>query len=333
MKFFDKYTGILRSLKIVYVINNILNVKKLSHNKLLYKKFGIRKFIFSNISSNDFAKKDRDNNWLDKPDARQKLEENPILHSFTEEVQESIKKWSENGFMILPNFFRSAKADSINNEIDNLLLQKKVDFNYSNKKIMFAFHDSETIKDIVYNPELLKILNFVLGREVLPFQSINFLKGSEQKAHSDSIHMCTYPLGNLIAAWIALEDTNINNGPLFYYKGSHRLPYVLNGNYNTGNTRFTIGEYAYKNYEDKIEEVIKENHLQKIDFYAKKGDVFIWHANLLHGGSQVIDKNATRKSMVIHYFAKDVICYHEITQRPALFNSHPLASVQATDED
>jgi ectoine hydroxylase len=333
MKFFEKYTGLLRTLKAVYVINNILNLAKLAHNKTLYRKYGIKKFIFSNISSEDFAHKPAEANWLDKPDAADQLSRNTELRSFSPAIQESIKNWSQNGFMVLPGFFSSSETGAVNDEIENLLLSKKVDFNYTNRKIMFAFHQSGIIKNIVYHAGLLKILNFVLGKEVIPFQSINFLKGSEQKAHSDTIHMATYPLGNLIAAWIALEDTDMNNGPLFYYAGSHKLPYVLNPDFNTGNTKFTIGDHAYKNYESKIQDIIKEKNLEKVTFYAKKGDVFIWHANLLHGGSPVIDHKATRKSMVIHYFAKDAICYHEITQRPALFNAHPLASIQARDED
>jgi hypothetical protein len=32
----------------------------------------------------------------------------------------------------------------------------------------------------------------------------------------------------------------------------------------------------------------------------------------------VKQEGSTRKSMVAHYFAEGVICYHEISQRPAL---------------
>jgi len=46
--------------------------------------------------------------------------------------------------------------------------------------------------------------------------------------------------------------------------------------------------------------------------------VLIWHANLLHGGSPILRPGATRRSMVCHYFAEGVICYHEMSQRPAL---------------
>ena len=79
-----------------------------------------------------------------------------------------------------------------------------------------------------------------------------------------------------------------------------------------------LGEKSYADYEDHIEEIISKSKLEKEIFIAKKGDVFIWHANLLHGGEKVINKISTRKSMVFHYYSKDSICFHEITQRPTL---------------
>ena len=50
----------------------------------------------------------------------------------------------------------------------------------------------------------------------------------------------------------------------------------------------------------------------------QKGDVLVWHANLIHGGEPQTNPESTRKSMVFHYYAQDAICYHEITQRPSL---------------
>jgi hypothetical protein len=183
---------------------------------------------------------------------------------------------------------------------------------------MFANRKSEVIKNITLDEPLVNILSFILGKEVVPFQTINFITGSEQKGHSDSIHMTTYPLGYLIAVWIALEDINSDNGPLFYYPGSHKLPFVLNNDFNTGETSLFLGNKNYSDYEDVMEEMVFEKGFLKKIFLAKKGDVFIWHANLVHGGSPIINKKLTRKSMVIHYFAKDVIKYHEITERPSL---------------
>jgi hypothetical protein len=46
------------------------------------------------------------------------------------------------------------------------------------------------------------------------------------------------------------------------------------------------------------------------------------HTNLLHNGEPHKDKNLTSLSMVFHYFNKDSVCYHEITQRPASLKNH-----------
>src|SRR5690606_6055959 len=107
-----------------------------------------------------------------------------------------------------------------------------------------------------------------------------------------------------------------------YYPGSHKLPYYLNADYDNEGNDFLIGKYDYTAYENMLEKKIKENNLEKKIFRAKKGDLLIWHANLFHGGEPHPNKNKTRKSMVFHYYRENSVCYHEITQRPALiFNN------------
>ena len=39
-----------------------------------------------------------------------------------------------------------------------------------------------------------------------------------------------------------------------------------------------------------------------MSFEAEAGDVFIWHAQLYHGGSAIEDQARTRRSLVTHYF-------------------------------
>ncbi|MDP4826042.1 MAG: hypothetical protein NWR73_00025, partial [Flavobacteriales bacterium] len=71
-------------------------------------------------------------------------------------------------------------------------------------------------------------------------------------------------------------------------------------------------------YEEKIKSQIAMRKLKEVKHLPKKGDILLWHANLLHGGSKLIDPSKTRKSMVCHYIASNAICYHENSQRPAL---------------
>lgn len=319
-KYISKYTGGLRSLKMIYVVNNFLNRKKLAHNKELYKKYGIQKSIFSSIGQQDFDQSvEQGIPWLDRPDAKTRLVAHPDYQRFDEATQQQIHQFIDEGYMIFKGFYTSKACDQADDVIQQLLKGQRTDYNYTGKKIMNAYQHSEMINQQFFrNQKLLKILNFVMGKSVVPFQTINFVQGSEQRAHSDSIHMSTQPLGYLIASWLALEDIDMDSGPLFYYPGSHRMDYVSCEDYAAGNTRWKIGENSYKKYEDYIDSVIKDRGLKKSYFLAEKGDLLIWHANLLHGGDPISSSEKTRKSMVAHYFCRDVICYHEITQRPAL---------------
>lgn len=306
---------IIRRLKPAYALYNFFHRSQLKHNISGYKNIGLKKNYFSPVSSNDFKSLNQsklsttiDLSALEKLDAFQQL---------SAENKESIRGFEKYGYAILRGFCSHEQIDQINAEIDQLLSSKKIQFKYTNK-IMFAIYQSAFLRSIGENKDLLAILSALMGREAVLFQSINFIHGSEQRTHSDSIHMTTFPLGGLSACWLALENIGPNQGPLHYYPGSHKLPYYLNSDYGNSGTYFLTGKKTYSEYEDFMQEKIKELGLTKQTFIAAKGDLLIWHANLFHGGEPHHDKKKTRRSMVFHYFAKNVICYHEITQRPAL---------------
>ena len=248
----------------------------------------------------------------------EKIKAHPLFNSFSSVIQNELINWHSNGYMIIPKLFEQ-EANEINREIENLLQQGKVDFNFTKRKIMDAWKHSELLNNVFHHHEVMKILQFIFGKPAAPFQTINFIYGSEQKPHSDSIHMTTEPLGYLAAIWIALEDVEEGSGELIYYPGSHKLNYIMSEDYDSGNNFLKLGEHNYQHYEEKVRSVIAENNLQAKKFLPKKGDALIWHANLLHGGSAITKPSTTRKSMVCHYFAKGVLCYHEISQRPAIF--------------
>lgn len=320
-RLFQKYTGFLRSLKAAYVANNLLNAKQLRHNRNLYRSYGLKKSIFSPLGYTDFEKAGHhaDIPWLDRPERLETMEQNAEFHGFTPELRDKVRQFEREGFCILEGFFAAPEIEQLNAEVERLLSEGKAGFNFTGRKIFNLWEISQLAKDHFFrNPELLKFLGFLLGKPALPFQSLNFTRGSEQRAHSDSIHMTTEPPGYLIATWIALEDVTEDSGPLVYYPGSHRLPFVSTADYDSGNGYFTLGHDSNRHYEDKIAGLIAENNLEKKVFLPRRGDVLIWHGNLLHGGSPITRTGATRKSMVCHYFAEGVICYHEMSQRPAL---------------
>jgi hypothetical protein len=306
----------LRRLKLSYAAYNVFQHRRLAHNLPLYQKLGLKKQYFSPISSRDFAHLAPDAGLPPVPPLAERLATSPAFQPLSAESQASLLAFEENGFAILPGFFSPETVDGINAELEKLIETKQISLRYRNK-FMFAFRQSARIR-AAGEGALRSLVAALLGHETKLFQSINFLTGSEQRTHSDSIHMSTFPLGGMAAAWVALEDITPGNGPLHYYPGSHKLPYYLNADYQNEGTDWLIGDKEYTEYEAYITQKIAEAGLPKQVFLARKGDVFVWHANLMHGGEPHLDKAQTRKSMVFHYFSQAHICYHEITQRPAL---------------
>ena len=307
----------IRSFKLSYKIFNFFKKSQLIHNLPHYKKYGLTKKYYSAVSSEDFIGIESPLNLYDAHDSATEMPKQTGFKALDESVKSKLLPWSSEGYVVLDAFFSEQEVDAFNKEVVDLLEKKKVKFRYQNK-IMFAIRDSVLLRNAGDHKKLLNILNVLLGKKVNLFQSINFLTGSQQHTHSDSIHMSTFPYGNLIAIWIALEDITADCGPLHYYPGSHKLPYMMNGSYGNAGTNHRLGKKNYADYTQHIQSVITKNNLTKKIFLAKKGDVFIWHANLLHGGEKVTNSKSSRKSMVFHYYSTDAICFYEVTQRPTL---------------
>lgn len=231
----------LRRFKILYELYNFFSYNKLKYQSPLYKSYDIKKSYFSSLTSKDFPEDTlSEHPWLDKEDSRLVLPQHAKFIELEERVQESILPWSSNGYAILKGFFSDEKVTAINELLIKLMQDKRMPIR-EKRKIMFSVKYSNEMRSMVNTKRLMAVLELLMGRPIELFQSVNFLKGSEDPAHSDFIHMSTYPYGYLMAAWIALEDMDMDNGPLFFYPGSHKLPYIMNSHFDHGGNRWLFG--------------------------------------------------------------------------------------------
>jgi hypothetical protein len=318
MKTLEQYTGFLRRLRFTYWLFNLLNLLRLIKNKQLYKSLGIGKAVWQHVAHADIKQPSADIPWMDQPGiTAETIRQRARFADFSPAVQTQLLQWPAQGFIILPGLL-TTEADAVNAEITMLLQTGKVAFNFTGRKIFNAWQQSPAVASVFHHPLLLNIIRFIFEKDVIPFQTVNFIRGSQEKPHSDSIHMTTEPLGYLGAAWVALQDIELGSGELVYYPGSHRLPYIMSEDFANGNTALHLGANTRESYEAKIEEMLQQHACVGHSFLAKKGDVLLWHANLLHAGSPILNPQLTRHSMVAHYFGAGVLQYHEITQRPAI---------------
>jgi hypothetical protein len=184
-------------------------------------------------------------------------------------------------------------------------------------RVMDAWPDIEGIRRLALAPQILSLLRTLYGREPIPMQTLNFGRGTEQRAHSDSLHFSSVPHGFMCGVWVALEDVDEDNGPLEYYPGSHRLPYLDLSSFGmTGSSQKGYEHYAA--YEDFVKSAIRELTLERRVLRIPKGHAIIWAANLLHGGSPIKDPSRTRHSQVTHYFFENCLYYQPQRSDPFL---------------
>ena len=57
----------------------------------------------------------------------------------------------------------------------------------------------------------------------------------------------------------------------------------------------------------------RSKNYKKDQFIARKGDILLWHGQLIHGGDAVVNPSLTRKSYVCHYIPAERNMHHQVT--------------------
>lgn len=229
--------------------------------------------------------------WFLSPSFERMLEQRQL----EPDVEAQVRSFAERGYVVLDDLGFAdfdAFADRLLAEIGPLHEDGKYN------RIMDAWTSSPAVRELATNPKIISFLELLYGRKPIPFQTLNFRRGSQQPTHSDTYHFHSYPKHFMCGVWVAFEDTNDDNGPLHYYPRSHRLPDY---------------DFLCPGREEElhafIDEVIESCGLHKELAYLKRGQALIWAANLLHGGEPVAKPESTRLSQVTHCYFEDCSYY------------------------
>ena len=207
--------------------------------------------------------------------------------------------------------------ETINNVIRDLSGNYRYDSeNYNlNNRIENAFLQSESVKHVACNEYILDFLENYFDESVFPFQTLNFERGSGQRLHSDFYHFASSEFSKMVGVWVALENISIDSGPLLVCPFSHKQPYIFPEDIKLKSGSKKEPYKFYSKYEDYIENLVKERNLEIKKVTLSKGEILVWHSNLIHGGAQVVNKDSTRLSQVTHYFTKGHFYFSPISSR------------------
>ena len=146
---------------------------------------------------------------------------------------------------------------------------------------------------ILSNLKLKKVFSNLLEDSPKIVQSMYFEGNSATWEHQDSYYLDSETVGEMSAAWIAIEDITATAGRFFICPRSHKLSldeHSLNNN---------IAE----NHEDYISSVVQKIKDENLIIRApilNKGDVLFWNSWTIHGSLDSSDPKNSRSSITCH---------------------------------
>jgi phytanoyl-CoA hydroxylase len=256
--------------------------------------------------------------WIDRENSAAELSRRVSAGQISPQEADFLERWSRDGFLFLPQAVPGELIDALWRDYErawverptcNILMEGQGIVSLAEARPrsevghhhyrLNDFHSlSEAASLILMNPVILRLVRLILDDVPIGMQSLTFEYGSEQGCHQDFPYVKSGILSHLIGSWVACEDVTAENGPLFYYRGSHRIPkFSFDGELAFDGRRPELVE----EFEAYLDAECRARELEKIVQQMRKSDVVLWHAALVHGGSPVVDRAKTRKSFVSHY--------------------------------
>jgi hypothetical protein len=224
---------------------------------------------------------------------------------FTEEQKNYIK----DGVLHLPGFFTDDDFRDYIELREGLPKDRKLKNNYwGGWSYPTPYLEHGELRELALNPRLMEKLEHVIGEEMGLHLCLTGWVSTERNFHQDTYLNHPDLWSKYLAVWIALDDISPDVGPFQYVPGSNHWPCLKRNKlfeFLTAEERssphwptFTQGEVSRVCQE----EMARRNQTYVV-YTPKKGDVLIWHANLIHRGSQPLNPELLRKSLICHYSA------------------------------
>lgn len=233
--------------------------------------------------------------------------------------------WQKDGYFVAPGVFSEAEIEQMRTHfMEWNASDRKEDFDrvdptgqdpLAQYPRIIHPHRRDTLSMAFLLDERLKtLMEGFLGEAPYAAQTMFYFKppqGRGQALHQDQAYLRARP-GTCLAAWLAVDDCDDENGCLTVVPGSHDLPLLchipadLTASF-TGDTVPVPEGYSV------------------VPVHMKAGDVLFFHGCLIHGSGPNRTTDRFRRSLIAHYITADA---HE-----AWRFYHPLLRFDGTEVD
>jgi ectoine hydroxylase-related dioxygenase (phytanoyl-CoA dioxygenase family) len=140
------------------------------------------------------------------------------------------------------------------------------------------------------DPRLYPILKALMAEEPVAAQSMFYFKppgARGQELHQDNLYLRVTP-GTCMAAWIAIDDVDAENGGMRVVPGSHRMDIICPEKADLA-----------KSFSDHYVPV--PDGLTPVRADMEAGDVLFFNGSLIHGSTPNTSATRFRRSLIFHY--------------------------------
>jgi phytanoyl-CoA hydroxylase len=157
-------------------------------------------------------------------------------------------------------------------------------------RLWFSKGINDAGNDIVLGSEINDVMRALKpGRERFVHWLNHFFDRSTGSVdHIDHWYLDTDPAGDLIGAWVALEDIHPDSGPFRIFPGTHRMPGMRE--------LWSMDHDTFIKHCAKLSETLEWKPA-----IIRKGTVVFFGPFLLHGAVDQTDRRYSRKSVTAHY--------------------------------
>jgi hypothetical protein len=212
--------------------------------------------------------------------------------------------WGDNGFVHLPGFFTRKELAGYVAEFQAAWPEPaSPGWQYATPYM----HHPE-LRRLCCHGDLAAVLEYLIGEPMAVHLNLTGWTSTTRNWHQDG-YLNPDPVADWYAAvWVALEDVHPDSGPFQYVPGSHRLFPPIRREKMLAALGETAANPNWPTESERIltplfEQLIVNEGLTVETYLPKAGDVFVWHARLLHRGSSPSDPSRERRALISHYSA------------------------------
>ena len=216
-----------------------------------------------------------------------------------------LQQYQENGYVVVSGLFSEDEVARYRDHFMEMRLNKNqedgIDMSESTgdplrqyARLMQLHYYDQMSLDWMLDPRIGECLTTLCGKAPYAVQTMVYFKPAGargQALHQDQFYLRVQP-GTCIAAWMALDNCDIENGCLEVVPGTQNIP-VLCSVEADPTSSFTK------------DTVMLPEGMTPVPVIMKAGDVLFFNGQVVHGSTPNVTKDRFRRALIGHYIDGD----------------------------